>query len=750
MKIERKLTVSLLLGAVLMGPMFGVTNIAPAHSMTLDVIEDDDIDRHASIPTPTIRKQVPLPRIRALRQVNQTPKAATKSEVSHNIVVAMTTSSVNIPRPIRRPAGIMLPPPPYSTGLISKNDRVHYLRAFKEVKKRNWRRALAYAKKATYSLPEKYIRWSWLRRYKGGASFEEITSFVIDNPDWPYRATLMRRAEEALINPISKDLTLAWFADRTPLTGMGMMRYGEALLENGETSKGQEWIKTAWAEGNFSKGLEKKFLKRHKKLLIREDHELRLDRLLWDRRTVDAIRLLERVSTEKKRLAIARIRLMRMKGNVDAAIRQVPKAAHSDPGFMFDRIKWRRRKGMHEEARDLLLKVGNSTPYPEIWWREREIQARKLLRLGHISQAYRLSAKHGMTSGGKFASAEWLSGWISLRFLHDYEVALTHFTRLYDNVTYPISRARGAYWVGRTYAAMKDKNSAAYWYEEASKYGSTFYGQVAMSELDLKQAPDLKRNSSTGMAAKLRLDNHEQVMVIRHLAELGQEKWARPFLLKLTEDAAKKDDYVYLGQLARDIGRPDYSVAVAKRASQLGTELPDTSWPTHSFSPANPAIEKALIMAITRQESAFATDAISPAGARGLMQLMPRTARAVSKRLKLPYSKSNLIRDPEYNTLLGSTYLGGLIDRHDGSYILAIASYNAGSSRVRSWIKDWGDPRRGDINTLDWIELIPFSETRNYVQRVMENLQVYRQLVGDGQYRVVQIGTDLARGNSAN
>ncbi|WP_159104330.1 lytic transglycosylase domain-containing protein [Sneathiella glossodoripedis] len=439
-----------------------------------------------------------------------------------------------------------------------------------------------------------------------------------------------------------------------------------------------------------------------------------------------------------------------MSRNVDAGLRQVPQELMNDPGLIFDRTKWRRRKGRHEEARELLLKMGEDVPHPEIWWPEREIQARKLLRLGHITEAYNLSRYHGLKTGGKFASAEWLAGWIALRFLHEYDEALVHFTRLYENVSYPISRARGAYWIARAYAAMKDEKSAKYWFEEATRYSSTFYGQVAMSELGLESAPELKKKSSFNRETRQRLDKNELVMIVRHLAELDRSRYARPFLLKLTEDATNPQDYVYLGKLASDINRPDFGVAVAKRASQLGTELPDISWPTHTYFPENPPIEKPLILAITRQESAFASDAISPAGARGLMQLMPRTARAVSRKLKVSYGKSKLINDPAYNTLLGSTYLGSLIDRFDGSYILAIASYNAGSSRIRNWIEEWGDPRLNEIDTLDWIELIPFNETRNYVQRVMENLQVYRQLLNEDEIKIVQMGDDLLRGNPTN
>lgn len=693
----------------------------------LTVLEDDDIDRSSR----RLRtKPVPTPRLAPIRQASLSPEVL----------------SVSIPVPRFHPKGLLLAPSIYDTGLISATDRKHYIAAFKEVEKRKWRRALSHADKAEYSLPAKFIRWQWFRTYRGGASFDQITSFIIDNPDWPYRQTMMRRAEQALVNPVSTDRTLAWFTDRTPLTGMGMLRYGEALLDKGDIILGEKWIKTAWKEGNFSERQEKKFLRAHKTRISQIDHEARLDRLLWDRKPVEAIRLLNRVSKMQEKLAVARIRLMRRSRNVDAALAQIPKEFQNDPGLLYERTKWRRRKGKHEGAREILLSQDETTPRPDKWWLERQIQSRKLLGLGHISEAYQLVSKHGLTSGGDFAAAEWMAGWISLRFLHDNDIALAHFKRLYNNVSYPISRARGAYWIGRTFAVMKDKKSADYWYDEASKFASSFYGQVAINQRGHIDMPEIKATPAPKRDTKARLDKSELVLVVRHLAELGHAKRARPFLLALTEQSKVPGEYAYLSELARTIDRPDYAIAVAKRASQLGTELTDISWPTTTTAPDNAPIEVPLILAITRQESAFATDAISPVGARGLMQLMPATARSVSRKLKISYSKARLINDPDYNTLLGSTYLRHLTDRFDGSYILAIASYNAGSSRVKRWIKEWGDPRTDEIDVIDWIELIPFSETRNYVQRVMENLQVYRQLLENTGYQMVQINSDLVRG----
>ncbi len=718
--------------SVVLAPSPGYASAEQA-GKNLSVLEDDSIDRRSNRPPVPRQKSPNVP----------TPRSLPIQEAALRLP---TSNTANIPVPRVRPASLLVSPSGYSTGLINKKDLKHYQKAFSHMRKRKWQTALKAADKASYTLPAKYIRWNWLRTYKGGASFEEIAGFMIDNPHWPYRETLMRRAEEALVNPVSTKRTLSWFSDRTPLTGMGMLRYGEALLADGQTAKGEEWIRTAWVEGSFSAGLEKKFLKQHKKLLSKDLHEARLDRLLWDRKAADAIRMLDRVGKDSEKVAVARIRLMRMSKNVDAALKRVPKHLLSDPGLQFDRAKWRRRKGKHDGAQEILLKQDASVPRPEIWWRERQIQARKLLRIGHISEAYRLIADHGLKSGGKYAAAEWLAGWISLRFLHDYDIAHQHFKRLYNNVSYPISRSRGAYWLGRTYAIRKDEKSARYWYGEAIKHASTFYGQVALNELGHTDMPPINRTAPPGIVTKKRLDSSELVKTIKHLAELGQTRRTRPFFLTLTRQATNKEDYAYLASLAVEIGRPDYAVTVAKKASQLGTELTDISWPTNSFAPLNPPIEVPLILAVTRQESAFATDAVSRAGARGLMQLMPATARDVSRKLKVSYSKSKLTANPEYNTLLGSTYLGSLIGKYDGSYILAIAAYNAGGSRVNQWIREWGDPRTGDIDVIDWIELIPFTETRNYVQRVLENLQMYRQLLGNTGYRMVQIDADLSRG----
>ena len=670
------------------------------------------------------------------------PRPKSKPEIGP---VALLTTELP-PIPLKRPIGIELPPHPLSTGLLSPHDLKLYKEAFKAADKRQWNRAIEIAKKARYKLPSEIIEWRYFSAYRNHASFDQITRFIDAHPDWPGQRTLRRRAEQALDDTVSRARILKWFAGHEPVTGIGMYRYGDALLSDGKQAEGTGWIRKAWLLGEFSKRTEGEILRRYGGLLTAEDHEKRLDHLLWERETDAAVRLFPFLSEDMKKLATARIRLIRNSWNVDQAIRAVPADLKNDPGLIFERAKWRRRKALDEESRELLFEMDDSAPRAEKWWPERHVHARKLLAKGHITEAYNLASQHGLTEGEDFAAAEWLSGWITLRFLDDGEQALKHFSRLYENVSYPISRARGAYWIGRAKENLGDKVMAEYWYKVAAQYYTTYYGQMALHELGQKKLPAIPQITSARKLVSNAGGKDEQVLIVRHLAEIGAAKWAKPFLLEMAENAQTESDYVTVAELATRIGRPDYAIAVAKRASQLGTELTEINWPTPTLAIQNPPIEPALMLAITRQESAFASDAVSWAGARGLMQLMPGTAKQVSRQLKVNYSKALLTADPAYNARLGSAYLAGLIERFNGSYVLAIASYNAGPANVGRWLKQWGDPRTGEIDMIDWIEFIPFSETRNYVQRVIENLQVYRERLAQEDGSVLRISYDINRG----
>lgn len=727
--MNKNIAIGFLAASLIYSPSLG-----GATGKSLPLQEDTQIDR-ASVALPT----------KAGRS-NFVPTPRQKPEIGDLALLNIPSAPV----PKTRPVGIALPPHPLATGLLSKKDQIIYKQAFALASERKWKEARRMARRAEYKLPAKIIDWRWMTAYRNKASFELISDFIDQNPDWPRQSTLQRRAEQALVDPVPADRTIFWFSSREPLTGIGMLRYGEALIETGKIAKGEKLVRRAWRLGDFPKGVERATLKNFQQLLTTEDHDSRLEHLLWERKATAATRMLPYASKGMSKLAVARIQLMTKKGNVDNAIRNVPSELQNNPGLIFERAKWRRQKSLHEESQELLLQMDATVPRAEKWWRERHLQARKLMAKGHITDAYKLVSQHGLTKGGDFATAEWLSGWISLQFLGDPVIARQHFVQMYENVGYPISRARAAYWIGRADTSAREDALAQYWYEVAAQHYTTYYGQMANFELGRNQLPAIPKLDGISPRIKKAYDTDERTLIIRHLAELNKSKWAKYFLLEMAETAEAADGYKYLAKLANDIGRPDYAISVTKRASQRGTELTEINWPTNGAQAEQAPIEQALVFAIMRQESAFASDAISSAGARGLMQLMPATAKYVSKSLNVSYSKYQLTEDPNYNALLGSSYLSGLIDEFNGSYVLAIASYNAGPRNVHKWIETWGDPRTGEIDMIDWIEFIPFSETRNYVQRVIENLQIYRQRLAVKQTKNMTIYQDLNRGTATH
>lgn len=621
----------------------------------------------------------------------------------------------------------------------------HYRRAFAAVEAGRWDEVRQHIATGKHPLANKVLRWLELQQPRSGASFEDIAAFIDANPQWPGQELLARRAEEALAERTDDSVVLAWFALREPATVDGAMRYAEALFRSGDRAKAIAVVRNAWLSGSFGEKQESMFITRYKHYLSHSDHVRRLDNLLWEGRYTEARRMMRRVTPNYRALAEARIRLATMAAGVDSALRKVPDSLVNDPGLLFERMRWRRRKGQIDGAMELMQRASSRLGRPEIWWPEREILARKAIADGRMSEAYRLVRNHHLRDGVAFAEAEFLAGWIALRYLNEPRAALTHFTRLYEAVRYPVSLARAAYWAGRAAEAIGDKAAARSWYETAAAFPVTYYGQLAGAKLPPKQRPSWPTIPEATAGERRAFEAHELTRVVRLLSELGVEDRVRPFILRHVTLAASPAQHALVGELAMSIGRPDLAVLASKRSAQIANVLlPEFGWPILPLVDGEVS-ERALLHAMIRQESAFEVRAVSPAGARGMMQLMPATARAVAKTLGLKHSDDRLLTDPEYNLQIGRSYLARLIEEFDGSYVLALAAYNAGPNRVREWIREYGDPRQRKVDVIDWIELIPFGETRNYVQRVLENLQVYRRLLGSGQL-AQGIHDDLRRG----
>lgn len=611
--------------------------------------------------------------------------------------------------------------------LLSAADQRILQEAYDAAKRDDHAKAERLAGGAANKLVTKVVRWKVYVDANSGSSFPEISEFLRANPDWPQPQTMQRRAEEAIGPGTSADLLLPWFEAFPPTTVDGRIAHGQALLDRGQRDKGLQVLRDAWVGGTFGVLQERQFLTRYGDILREQDHEERLSRLLWDRQHQAAQRLILKVDMPFRLYAQARIALQSDASGVNAAVDAVPAALADEPGLLHDRVRWRRQKELDEDAIAMLRHKNANKVRPETWWNERAILARRALQRGHISQAYETAAHHGMTDGAGFADAEWLAGWIAFRYLQDQEVALRHFKRMQAAATTPISRARGAYWLGRAAEAMKDQAAAVQWFQAAAQHTTTYYGQLAASRLTEKQRWPLPADPFAAPEDTAAFDKLELVKVIRIMVESGLKEDIDPFVLRLNETARTTGHRVLAARLALASGRQDLAVNVARRSDRDGVPMISYGYPVPPFKVER--ADRALVLALIRQESNFHQYAVSSAGARGLMQLMPATAKWMAKREKVGYSRDRL-HEPDYNLHLGTAYLSDLLESFDGSLILSLAGYNAGPGRARQWIREYGDPRAPDVDAVDWVENIPFTETRNYVQRVMEGVQVYRRRLG--------------------
>ncbi|MFO0995209.1 MAG: lytic transglycosylase domain-containing protein [Alphaproteobacteria bacterium] len=588
----------------------------------------------------------------------------------------------------------------------------------------------------------KMVRWMEIKQTGSGAFFEEIARFIDENPDWPSLDTLRRRAEETMA-PATPDASVrAWFERGPPRTVEGASRYIDLLASAGDEQGATAQARRAWTNITLTPRQEQDFYGRYGARLRPEDHVARLDRLLWDGQEAGARSAMAYVDADQQALAEARLKLRREDKGAEHAIDRVPQALRSHPGLLYERVRALRQKGMDDEARAILLSLPRDSGRPDLWWSERSTQTRRALALGLYSDAYKIASENGLSEGSAFAEAEWLSGWIALRHLNNPGQARQHFDAMAAKVASKVSKARGGYWTGRAYEAMGNAEQARHSYSQAARHGMTFYGQLAAARLG-NTRPRLVEPAPTA-EDEAAFRGKEVVQLVRVLNSLGRADLADPFLERLVETSPTVGQEALVVALAHEIKRPDIAVRLTRRARRDDANFVTLGYPVVTL-PHGDAPERALTYAMIRQESAFNTNAVSRAGARGLLQLMPQTAKVVAKTLKVKYTADRLNNDPAFNLELGRSYMDRQISDFRGSYVLAIAAYNAGPGRVRYWMRTLGDPRRHDIDVIDWIESIPISETRDYVQRVLEGVQVYRLRLGE-KTETALIEQDLMRG----
>ncbi len=609
-------------------------------------------------------------------------------------------------------------------------------KAIAEMEKGKWISALKTAAKAKDKSIYNFINWRYLLTSGNQASFFNYQIFITKNSNYPRIDRLKYLAEHKLsTEKVSPKKIINWFKDQEPLSGFGKMILGESFILIGEKQKGVDFIKEGWITADLSKNDLKYFRKKYKNFLNKNDYIKRADYLAWNSKNWDLKRVIKYLPKDYQLLYTARNILFTRGYGVDQAIRDVPQKFKNDPGLNYDRLKWRRKKGRLDSSLEILLKIRNDKEYlvhPEKWWKEREIISRKLIYKKKYKIAYRIVSNHGMVEGPEFAEAEWMSGWIALSFLDDPMSAEVHFKKFFENVGYPISLSRGAYWLGRTFERIGNKELSDQWYREASKYLTTYYGQLAFLKTNPNGKFELDKDMEVEEKYRFLFSKKELVKVVYLLNELKKDKYTKNILRHLANDNINNGSEVLSAELATKINRYDFAIQVSKIASYQKRFHNKFNYPimsTPNYINTRKIPESALILSIIRQESEFDLKANSHAGAKGLMQLMPYTAKIVSKQAKLPYSKSRLTTDPEYNINLGSHYIAGLILQYNGAYPFAVAAYNAGPNRVKYWNKINKNPQKKQINYVDWIELIKFRETRNYVQRVLENYNVYRYIL---------------------
>ncbi len=652
--------------------------------------------------------------------------------------VTKKKSNIGIILPKKKPliAGVKKDDPVKKSKYYSKKDFALAKKALSEMKQAKWTSALKTSKRARDKSIYNFIQWRHLLTKGNKASYYEYKAFIDANEDYPRIGRIKYLAEHKLsTDTVSPKKIISWFAASEPLSGFGKMILGESYILLGNKQKGISFIKEGWITAELNRSELKFYRKKFKKYLNSDDYIKRADYLAWNNKYWDLKRLLRYLPKDYQLLYTARQLLMSKSYGVDNAIAKVPTKFKNDAGLNYDRLKWRRKRGRVESSLDILLKIDNTKDYlvrPDKWWIEREIISRSLIYKKKFELAYKISSNHALTEGPEYAAAEWMSGWIALSFLNDPLLAKDHFENFYNNVGYPISVSRGAYWLGKTYQKLGEKNLAIEWLQNASEFLTTYYGQLAFMELNPDKTFELPKDLEVSKDYKDYFFKKELVKIIYLLDELDNDKYTKHILRHLANDNIENGSEILAAQLATNIDRFDFAIQIAKIASYEKRFHNKFNYPiisTPKYINGRKIPETAFILSIIRQESEFDLSANSHAGAKGLMQLMPYTAKVVAKQAKLPYSKSRLTKDAEYNINLGSHYIAGLILDYDGAYPFAVAAYNAGPKRVKYWKKINKNPQKKQIDYIDWIELIKFRETRNYVQRVLENYNVYRYIL---------------------
>ncbi len=570
------------------------------------------------------------------------------------------------------------------------------------------------------------IAWQYLRA--GLGKLGEYEAFLARRPDWPGLPLLKEKGEAAAARSDDPARVLAYFGSDLPRSGIGSAAQVRALAALGQTDQARSEALRGWRALKFDTEAEALMLSLAGGVLGAEN-AARADAILWDGdRNGELQRLLPSLPAGPAALARARAALQDDSPDAPALVEAVPADLAGDAGLAFDRYDYRMRASRYDDAAALILDRSTSIETlgnPQAWAKRRADLARILMRQGQPKTAYRVAASHLLTTGDEFADLSFVAGFVALRQLGDPAAALPHFTALEGAVVTPISQARAQYWLARTYESLGDTANAAARYELAAAHQTAFYGLLAAQRLGKALDPALVHVGDAQPTWRTApFANSSVLAAARLLLDAGDRTLAKRFFLHLAE-GLNNADLAALADMALRLDQPHIALLIAKAGAERGLILPRAYYPIPDFVPENLPVSRALALAITRRESEFDPNAQSSVGARGLMQVMPETAAQVAARLGETSSAARLTADPAFNVRIGSAYLAQLIEKFGPAIALVAAGYNAGPSRPTKWISEYGDPR-GQTDVVDWIETIPFTETRTYVMRVAESTLIYR------------------------
>ena len=607
----------------------------------------------------------------------------------------------------------------------------------KAIENKDWNKA-----KAANSELSTLVTWLELTS-EPKPSFYKLKNFLNQYPHWPRAEELKRKIEENNFKDCKNSDVLQWFNAHPPKTIPGKKKY-LSLLSDGELKT--KYIKEVWKEAAFTKEEQDNFLKSYGAAVSEHDYKIRLDYLLFNKKIDQANRLLDRA--QKDLIPLYKARIAIQQGDLKAL--QQYKNSSNNIGILYD-IASVYNKNKDEDNLVKILKISSkiNSSYQHYFWSMKAKMIRTLIQEQDYKTAYLFASSHGDLGKAEYSEAEWLAGWISLRFLNKPEQALIHFTNMYHKVKRPMSVSRAGYWLARSYEALKDDINSKIWYENAAKYYTSFYGQLAVCktnncEVNIPNDPEIKDTDIKNFNNNNLVKSARILHKTKRYSHLVQE-----FLLHAVDNSKQLGEIALITRLGFDMNHHHLSVEAAKHATYKDVYIIHSNYPILKSVYKEHELDPALVMALIRQESVFNHKAVSCAGAMGLMQMMPHVAKETAQNLKVAYKKDKL-SDPHYNTHLGTTHLDKLVTCYEPSYILSIAAYNAGDKAVQKWLDKNGDPRMmNDVEDIvDWIERISFYETRNYVQRVLEGKSIYHLLMT--KTTKLPLLSDLTEGSGKN